>query len=221
MPHHAFPHLHGPEMPAISGKSPKQLVVLLHGLGADGEDLISLAPMLAQHFPDAHFMAPNAPEPCDMAPYGYQWFSLREWTHEAMLLGAQRAYPILSHFLDDQLARFGLGEEKLALIGFSQGTMMALYTAPRREHACAGIVGYSGALLGVETLSDDILSRPPVCLIHGQADQVVPFDAMAHAESRLATVGIPVETHARPALGHGIDPEGIEIAIDFLKQQFA
>lgn len=211
--------LTGPERASRSGKT-KQLVLFLHGLGADGQDLLGLAPFFAETLPDAHFIAPNAPQPCDMAPYGYQWFSLRERTRETMLSGARGAAPALNRFIDEQLARFSLGAAELALIGFSQGTMMSLYTALRRPEPIAGIVGYSGALIGDAELQDEIASRPPVCLIHGTADPVVPFDAMETAKHALAANHVPLETHARPGLPHSIDEEGILLANAFLLRCF-
>ena len=205
--------LSGPERAPANGEKPKHLVILLHGLGADGNDLIGLAPMLAGALPHAQFLSPDAPEACDMVPYGHQWFSLRNWSPQSMLKGAQSAAPKLNLFIDAQLKRFGLTEDKLALVGFSQGTMMSLYTALRRPNACAAVIGFSGALIGEE----GITSKPPVCLIHGEQDTVVPFGAMALAEAVLKHDGVSVATHARPGLGHGIDPEGLDIASAFLK----
>jgi len=205
--------LSGPEAPPAKGGAPQSLVILLHGLGSDGQDLISLAPFFAPALPHAHFISPNAPYPCDMAPGGYQWFSLRDWSPQSMLKGAHEAAPALNLFIDMQLKRFNLKDDRLALVGFSQGTMMALYTALRRPAACAGVAGFSGAMIGEE----GITAKPPVCLIHGTQDMVVPFGAMALAEAVLRKHGIPLETHARPDLGHGIDPEGLAIAGRFLK----
>lgn len=213
--------LTGPVITPLSGGRPKKLVVFLHGLGADGEDLISLGQIFGQVLPDAQFVSPNAPEPCDMAPFGYQWFSLQDRAYTAMLAGVEAAAPALNHFLDRQLEILGLNEEDMALIGFSQGTMMALYTALRRPQCCAAVVGYSGALIAPELLEAEILSRPPVCLIHGDADPVVMFDAMGAAETGLTTAGVSVESHARAGLGHGIDPEGITLAGEFLKKHLA
>jgi phospholipase/carboxylesterase len=176
--------------------------------------------MFAEILPDAHFIAPNAPEPCDMAPYGYQWFSLQEWTPESKLRGTKASAPALNAFLDAQLARFSLPDSALALIGFSQGTMMSLYAAPRRANPIAGIVGYSGALIGSETLANDITAKPPVCLIHGEADTVVPFAAMEHARASLSACGVTLEAHARPNLPHSIDEEGIILAGAFLLKCF-
>ncbi len=207
--------LNVPEQAAASGTT-KQLVVFLHGLGADGQDLLGLAPLFAEALPDAHFIAPNAPEACDMAPYGYQWFSLRERSQALMLKGVQTAAPALNAFLDTQLARFGLPASQLILVGFTQGTMMSLYTALRRAEPVSGIIGYSGALIGAELLDTEITARPPVCLIHGTADSVVPFQAMEHAEQILSECEVPVEVHARPGLPHSIDEEGIILATAFM-----
>lgn len=210
--------LTGPALKPLSGGSAKQLVVFLHGLGADGQDLISLSQAFGQVLPDAMFVSPNAPEPCDMAPFGYQWFSLQDRAYPAMLAGVEHAAPALNRFLDRQLDLLGLTDEDMALIGFSQGTMMALYSALRRPNCCGAIVGYSGALIAPEMLLAEIRSKPPVCLIHGDADPVVMFEAMGAAEIGLKAAGVSVETHARPGLGHGIDPEGIKTACTFLQK---
>ena len=123
--------------------------MLLHGLGANGQDLIALAPVLGTVLPDAVFVAPDAPSPCDMAPFGYQWFSLQVRTPESLYVGAEEARSLLDRFLDEEMARYGLNDENLVLVGFSQGTMMALHTALRRQTACAGVIGYSGLLVAV------------------------------------------------------------------------
>lgn len=208
--------LDGPERAPKSGKAPTSLVILLHGLGADGNDLIGLAPLLAEYLPDTHFISPNAPQACDMAPYGYQWFSLLNREQEAMIKGADETAPALHAFADEQLKKHNLPESKLAWVGFSQGTMMSLKTALFRAAECAGVVGFSGALVMRE-----ISVRPPVCLIHGDADMVVPFQAMGFAEKALKDAGVSVEAHRRVGLGHGIDPEGLDIAGKFLKKRFA
>lgn len=210
--------LRGPELNAASGTT-KRLVIFLHGLGADGNDLLSLAPML--DLPDTHFMSPNAPFACDMAPYGYQWFSLQDRNPERILPEIRSAEPILNAYIDAALARFTLKPKDLALIGFSQGSMMALHTAPRRAEPIAGVVGISGALFGAERVSSEIKSRPPICLIHGTHDEVVPFVAMDAAKAALTREKLSVEAHARPRLGHGIDEEGIAITSAFLRRVFA
>ncbi|MDA0655914.1 MAG: dienelactone hydrolase family protein [Proteobacteria bacterium] len=212
--------LDGPRFGPVSGEKAEQLVILLHGVGADGQDLIGLAPFLAQSMPDAAFVSPNAPFPCDMAPYGYQWFSLQDRSASSILAGVQATAPILNAFIDSELAAHGLTSEKLALIGFSQGTMMSLYIGPRREEAAAGVVGFSGRLVGPDLLENDIRSRPPMLLIHGDADPVVPFESLGLAEEGLQSVGIQVDTVVRPGLGHGIDEEGMARAAVFLKGCF-
>jgi len=215
-----LPSLSGPEFGPASGGDIEQLVILCHGLGADGNDLIGLAPYYAQVLPNAKFVSPNAPFPCDMAPYGYQWFSLQERTEEAMLAGAQMAQPILDAFIDEQLETHNLTEDKLALIGFSQGTMMSLFTAPRREKPVAGVVGYSGRLIGKDLIAAEIQCRPPMVLINGDHDELVPAEVQPIAVEALKAAGIEIEGHIRPGLGHSIDEEGIRIAQAFLQKCF-
>jgi phospholipase/carboxylesterase len=213
-----LPLLAGPTLPPASGRPPRQVVVLLHGVGADGNDLIGLAPFFQQALPEAAFFSPNAPQQFDMAPFGYQWFSLRDFGSESRLKGTRAAAPILDRFIDHLLAIFGLEEKNMALIGFSQGTMMALYVGLRRAKALAGIVGYSGMLVGAESLPTELRSRPPVLLVHGDADGIVPVDSLAHAETALAANKVSVRAHVRPGLAHGIDEEGIRLAQAFLKE---
>ena len=214
-------NLDGPRLDPAGGGAARQLVVLLHGLGADGNDLIGLAPHLARGLPEAAFVSPDAPFPCDMAPFGRQWFSLQDRAPEAVLAGVRAAAPILDGFLDDELARLGLSDRQLALVGFSQGTMTALHVGLRRAEPCAQIVGFSGALVGPEDLEREIRSRPPVLLVHGQADDVVPFPALATAQTALAANQVPVEVHGRPELGHGIYQPGLELAAAALERAFA
>jgi phospholipase/carboxylesterase len=211
----ALPQLSGPSRPPASGKA-KQLVILLHGWGADGPNLIDLADSFRPMLPDAHFVAPNAPYPCEANPYGYQWFSLMDRQPQHMLEGSRSAAEILNSFIDDQLKGLALDNSKLALVGFSQGTMLGLHVALRRTPQMACMVGFSGALIGADALAKEVVSRPPVCLIHGNADDVVPFTSLAHAEQALKAHGVPVETHARSFLGHSIDMEGIRTAGEFL-----
>ena len=213
--------LSGPSHPPQTGAAPRRLVILLHGLGADGNDLIGLAPYWAPLIPDAEFVAPNAPVPCDMAPFGYQWMSVRDPSAEARLAGARAAAAILDAFIDDQLAERGLGEGDLALVGFSQGTMMSLHVGPRRARPLAGIVGYSGRLIAPELLPGELRSRPPVLLIHGTADPLVPFALMGEAEAALRAAGVAVETLSRPGVEHSIDPEGLRRGGQFLQRAFS
>jgi phospholipase/carboxylesterase len=202
---------------AADGK-PKELIVLLHGLGADGNDLISLAPLFGQILPEAAFVSPNAPFPCDMAPMGRQWFSFQNREPAAVLEGARAAAGPLDAFIDAELERAGLSDDRLALLGFSQGTMIALHTAIRRPRPCAAVIGYSGALIGPELLAEEVASRPPVLLVHGDADEVVPFQSLAAAEQALRAAGFLVRGEARPGLGHGIDEAGLKLGAAMLKQ---
>lgn len=211
--------LQGPEQKAKSGIT-KQLVIFLHGLGADGGDLISLAPYFADTLPNAHFISPDAPFPCDMAPYGRQWFSLMVREEAPILEGLRAAEPILNSFIDEKLQEFGLEDKDVILIGFSQGTMLALHTAFRRKQAVGAILGYSGALVAPHLLKDEIKSHPPICLIHGEEDDVVPFDAFTQAMSVLQKLGENVQGYSREDLGHGIDPAGMQIGMQFLKEVF-
>ncbi|HXO02210.1 MAG TPA: dienelactone hydrolase family protein [Stellaceae bacterium] len=208
--------LSGPSHPPHSGGKPTRLVILLHGLGADGNDLIGLAPYWAPLLPDAEFLSPNAPFPCDMAPYGYQWLSARDPSPEARLAGARAAGAMLDAFVTDELAKRGLTESELALVGFSQGTMMSLFVGPRRERQLAGIVGYSGRLIAPELFGAEIRSRPPILLVHGTDDPVVSYDSMAEAEAALAAAGVPVETLSCPGIGHSIDGDGLQRGGQFL-----
>ncbi len=215
-----LPTLTGPEFGPAGGDEIAQLVILCHGLGSDGKDLIELAPYYAKVLPNAKFLSPNAPFPCDMTPYGYQWFSLQERTEEAMLAGAKMAHPILNAFIDQQLETHNLTDDKLALIGFSQGTMMSLFTAPRRRHPVAGVVGYSGRLIGKDLTASEINCRPPMVMINGDQDELVPAEAQPIAVEALSAAGIEIQGHIRPGLGHSIDEEGIRIAQDFLRLCF-
>ena len=212
--------LDGPRLAPAAGGKAKQLVVLLHGLGADGNDLISLAPILARVLPKAAFVSPHAPFPCDMAPVGRQWFSLQERSPESISSGVRTAAPHLDRFIDEELAREGLTDSQLALIGFSQGTMMALEIAPRRAAPCAMVIGYSGLLADPQRLGEQVVSRPPVVLIHGEADDLIPVQMLPAAEQSLKAVKIPVTAHSRPGLGHGIDETGLAIALEALQDAF-
>jgi phospholipase/carboxylesterase len=213
--------LDGPSVAPKSGAKAKQLVVFLHGYGSNGEDLISLAPYWADLLPDAEFISPNAPFPCEQNPFGgFQWFGLEDRSAEMRLGGTRAAATHLDRFLDVALKQRRLDESKLALVGFSQGTMMSLHVGPRRTVAPAAIVGYSGALIGADVLAAEVKSTPPVLLVHGTADPVVPFAALDAAAKALQASGFTVETLARPGLPHSIDPEGLARGGGFLQENF-
>lgn len=216
-----LPLLEGSWAKPLNGGAPKQLVVFLHGVGADGHDLITLAHEMAPALPDAQFVSPHAPFDYDMAPMGKQWFSLQEPTAEKLLEGVRAAEPILNRYLDDQLGMYNVPESQLILVGFSQGTMLALHTMLRRANPCGALVAFSGAMIGAETLANEINARPPVCLIHGDMDEVVPFEAMALASEVLLAHGVPHETHACQHVGHGISPEGIMHMLQFIRAKLA
>ncbi|MGE0748003.1 MAG: alpha/beta hydrolase [Rhodospirillales bacterium] len=208
--------LNGPRLAAASGGAPDSLVILLHGYGADGRDLIGLAPELADTLPDTAFVAPNGPARCDGAPFGYQWVGRLTTEPAARLAELRAAAAALDRFIDAELARHGLAEDRLALVGFSQGTMMSLHVGPRRERGVAGILGYSGRLDSPELFAAEVRTRPPVVLVHGEDDEVLPPERSRLAAALLADNGISVETHFRPGLGHGIDMFGVAIGRDFL-----
>jgi phospholipase/carboxylesterase len=213
-----MPRLSGPSRPPASGGKPRRLVILLHGLGADGNDLIGLAPYWARLLPDAEFLSPNAPFPCDMAPYGYQWFSSQDRSPEAVLGGVRAAAPMLDAFIDEALEQRGLSSGELALVGFSQGTMMSLFVALRRAEPVAGIVGFSGRLLAPELLASELRSRPPILLVHGTEDPLVSYGSLAAAETTLKAAGVPVETVTSVGIGHSIDDQGLRRGGQFLKK---
>lgn len=204
-----------------SGGKPKQVVVLLHGYGSNGRDLMSLAPYWQERATDALFVSPDAPFPCEMAPEMpemRQWFSLAEPTPEKYLTGAQQAQPLLDAYLDSILTQYSLGNEQMALVGFSQGTMMSLYAGLRRKNKIAGILGYSGALIGAETLTGH--NQTPIHLIHGEADSVVPIASYHNAVKSLKEKGFSVSGYAAPDLEHSIDQDGIESGARFIDEIF-
>lgn len=199
------------------GHKPDALVVLIHGYGANGDDLIALADAMAPVLPGAAFVAPDAP---DFLPHaglaGRQWFPLTLRDPTEYWRGVTVTGPLLDAFLDEELARLALPPQRLALVGFSQGTMMALHVAPRRTVQPACVVGYSGIIAGPENLSGQVVSRPPVMLIHGEADEVIPVAALHLTREALAAAGLGVEWHQVPGLGHGIDDTGLQHAATFL-----
>lgn len=213
--------LRGPERGPASGGRARAAVVLLHGLGADGEDLIGLADSWAGALPECRFLSPHAPERCDMAPMGRQWFSIRDRSEAALRAGVERAAPALDAFIDGALAADRLGDDRLVLVGFSQGTMMALHVVLRRRRAPAGVLGYSGRLIGAARLADEAVARPPVMLIHGDADDMVPIAALHEAVAALGAAGVSAQWHVSSGVGHGIAPDGLAIGARFLRDCLA
>lgn len=211
-----LPQLDGPRVLPASGAAPKQIVILVHGYGSNGHDLIGLAPALQPALPDAVFVSPHAPQRLAAVAEGYQWWPINTFSMQERAEGAKAAAPILNAFIDQELERYGLSEDKLALVGFSQGTMMSLYVAPQREKQIAGVVGYSGMVVDEAALKANLKTRPPVLLVHGDADPVVPFMAYNHAGKALQDLGFDVFGYAARGVGHSIDNEGLRLGRDFL-----
>ena len=208
--------VNGSSLQPLSGSSPKQIVLLLHGYGSNGADLIGLAPQWQRDLPDALFLAPNAPQRLGSISAGYQWWPLTAFTPAALASGAASAAPAIDTFIDRKLDQYGLTDASLAIVGFSQGTMMALHVGLRRTHQVAAIVGYSGMLTGVHALSHLPITKPPVLLVHGSADLVVPVAALHAAQSALEHLDIDITVHVSNGVGHTVDPVGVRMGGDFV-----
>jgi phospholipase/carboxylesterase len=216
--------LDGPRLEPQRGPA-RQLVVFLNGYGADGNDLIEIGKAWQGMMPQAAFVSPHAPRPCGQAPMGREWFPLTFRNPDERWDGVNTAAPELEAFLDAELARRQLGPAALALVGFSQGTMMALHVGLRRAVAPLAIVGYSGMLVlqndtDLDGYKPQVRARPPVLLIHGDADDLIPAQALFHATQGLAALEVPVEWHISAGTGHGIDPEGLRQGGEFLARRF-
>ena len=201
----------------------RSAVVFLHGYGANGADLLGLADPLADHLPDTLFVAPDAPENCAGSPFGYQWFPI-PWidgsSEEESSRGMQQALEDLNAFLDALMVDEDLLPEQVCLFGFSQGTMMSLHVAPRREDPVAGIVAFSGRLLEPELLADEVQSRMPILLVHGDQDDVVPVQSLPQAAEALQNAGFTdVYAHVMKGTAHGIAPDGLSVALAFIRDQ--
>jgi phospholipase/carboxylesterase len=208
--------VNGASLQPLSGGSPKQIVLLLHGYGSNGADLISLAPHWQRDLSDALFLAPNAPQRLGSMATAYQWWPLTAFTPAALASGATSAAPALDAFINRKLDQYGLTDANLAIVGFSQGTMMALHVGLRRTHEVAAIVGYSGMLTGAHELSHLAITKPPVLLVHGSADPVVPVAALHAAKSALEHLDIDVTAHIANGVGHTVDPVGLRMGGDFI-----
>ncbi|MDB2369182.1 alpha/beta fold hydrolase [Octadecabacter sp.] len=207
---------------AASGEM-RSAVVFLHGYGANGADLMGLADPLAEHLPDTAFFAPDAPEDCAGAPMGFQWFPI-PWidgsSEEESMDGLARAAADLNAYLDGIMVDEDLLPEQVMVLGFSQGTMMSLHVLPRREDAVAGLVAFSGRLLQPEALKDEAECKPPVLLIHGDEDDVVPVQSLPEAAQALQDAGWKeVYAHIQKGTGHGIAPDGLQIALAFMRER--
>ena len=206
---------------AQSGQA-RSLVVFVHGYGADGADLLGLADPLADHLPDTVFVSPDAPSACAGNPFGRQWFPIPRFDGSSEIDAAvemNRAADDLNAFLDQRLADEGLTPAALALVGFSQGAMMSLHIAPRREVGMAGVVAISGKLMRPQVLAQEGRVKPPVLLIHGDRDDVVPFQEMQVAGKALVAAGFETFGHVMQGSGHGIAPDGLGVAMQFLKER--
>jgi phospholipase/carboxylesterase len=214
----------GPRLEPQAGGAARQLVVFLHGYGADGNDLIDIGRAWQPLLPHAAFVSPHAPDACGQAPMGRQWFPLTMRDPDERWTGANAAAPVLQRFLDAELERRKLPPSALALVGFSQGTMMALHVGLRRAAAPFAIVGYSGLLIvppdaNPDNMAADIKARPPILLIHGDHDDRIPPEALFHATGALAALEVPVEWHLSAGIGHGIDQEGLRHGGEFLARR--
>ena len=201
----------------------RSAVVFLHGYGANGADLLGLADPLGEHLPDTLFVAPDAPENCAGSPFGFQWFPI-PWidgsSEEESSRGMQQAVEDLNAFLDALMVDEDLLPEQVCLFGFSQGTMMSLHVAPRREDPVAGIVAFSGRLLEPELLADEVQSRMPILLVHGDQDDVVPVQSLPQAAESLQNADFSdVYAHVMKGTAHGIAPDGLSVALAFIRDQ--
>ena len=206
----------GPRLAPKSGKA-DALVVFLHGYGADGNDLIDLGQQWQNWLPNAAFVSPHAPEPCGMSPMGRQWFPLTMRDPSERWRGVVGARPVLDAFLDEELRKHNLTPDRLALVGFSQGTMMALHTGLRRSLSPAAILGYSGVLVGPEHLQE-AAGKPNILLVHGDRDEVIPLDALFMSANALGEAEIACQWHLSFGIGHGIDGGGLRHGGLFLAQ---
>lgn len=207
--------VNGASLQPTSHGKPRQIVLLLHGFGSNGRDMVALAPAWQQSMPEALFLAPHAPQPCVTGP-GYQWWPLADISPAALARGAASAAPAIDRFIDHKLDQYGLGDADLAIVGFSQGAMMALHVGLRRPNAAACLVGYSGMLTGAPQLQHALASRPPVLLVHGAQDPVVPVAALHDAERVLKQLDIDVRAHVSRNTGHIVDPTGLRLGGEFV-----
>lgn len=211
--------LSGPALQPASGKDPKQIIVLLHGYGANGDDLIGLAEQWKQELPDALFISPHAPHDCSMG-MGKEWFPLVTRDPDERWNGVQSAAPVLNNYLDKLLEKYRLEDNQLAIVGFSQGAMMTLHVGLRRKKSPAALISYSGMLAGAEYLKGETTVAPPILMVHGDQDDIIPVKALLFSRAALEDAGQTVLSHIMQGVGHGIDPQSIELGGEFLAGAF-
>jgi phospholipase/carboxylesterase len=213
--------LKGPELAAKNGERPKQLIMLLHGMGKTGEELSSIAQRTRSIFPDAYFICPNAPYPHDESSHGYQWFSTKDLSEPALLKGLNNSMRLLNELVNYQLNRFQLKENNLAVVGVSQGSMVALHTFLRRPSPVASLIGFSGTIVSPYLLNKELKSKPNVLLVHGKEDPIIPFKYLRLTYKSLLDLGINVKTKVYPSLGHTVNLRGVVEAIRFISSSFS
>ena len=213
--------LTGPELSAKNGNSPKQLILLLHGIGKTGQELSNVAEKARNIFPNAYFICPNAPYPHDNGSDGYQWFSIKDMSEASLLKGLNNSMKLLNGLVNAQLDKFKLKEKDLAVVGFSQGSMVALHTFLRRSNPVASLVGFSGTIVSPYLLNKELKSKPNVLLVHGKEDPIVPFKYLRLTYQSLRSLGLDVKKCIYSDLGHSINIHGINEAIKFITSCFA
>ena len=209
-----MPILNGPSYAPKSGGKPDSLVVMLHGIGSNGDDLISLAGLWADALPNTVFHSPNGPHPYDEAPFGFQWYSRR--TDDSRKTGVAEVTATVNGYVDELLQEYGLEPSRCVQVGFSQGSIVSLHVVPRRQTPLAGLVAFSGFMVTADTLPDEIANKTPVALIHGEEDPVLPSSHSEDAGQVLTRLGVPNKVHILPGLGHSIDMRGIELSTGFM-----
>ena len=208
--------LTGPQRLPVSGAVPDSLVVLLHGIGSSGDDLIGLADSWTGSFSHTAFYAPHAPHPFEDAPFGYQWYSRR--AEHLRVESLYQVEALVDDYIDELLAEHQVEPSRCILVGFSQGTIVALHVAPRRSVALGGVIGFSGLMVAADGLRDELGNKSPICLIHGAADPVLPSQGSEAAGRLFDELGVPNEVHILPGLAHAIDQRGIELATRFMRR---
>lgn len=209
--------LNGPEI--CEGGNKKNLIVFLHGWGSSGDNFIHLAKVMSRSLPNSHFIAPNAPFDSEIGN-GYQWFSLQNRSEEALYNGVKNAALIINNFIDAKLKELNLEDSQLSLVGFSQGAMLAIHASLTRIQPCASVVAYSGRFIAPSRVASEIKSKPNICVIHGEDDDVVPFSSLGLATKALQQNGINAEGHPIRSLGHVINDEGIKLGVEFIRKNF-